>query len=335
MPVFSGIVDSPGGLRLDRYVSESLGLLSRSQVRARSLSARVNGKQAKRSRILKAGDRLELSWETETGTDILPQDLPLKVLYEDSRVIVIDKAQGMVVHPGAGNPSGTLVNALLYRRLALSGPLLPASPETAFSGTVFSEIASPETASPETAGGGLPGGGFRPGIVHRLDKDTSGVMICAWDDESLAFLAGQFKARKARKRYAAILRGVPRESCGWIKTLLCRDSRDRKRFAVGERGKEALSYYRLIRCWDSHSLVLLRPRTGRTHQLRVQMAYLGHPIVGDPIYGSRDPLFPSASLMLHAKSLEIRLPGGERRIFKTPLPDRFRPLIRTLQNRKT
>jgi 23S rRNA pseudouridine1911/1915/1917 synthase len=238
-------------------------------------------------------------------------------LYEDSRVIVIDKAQGMVVHPGAGNPSGTLVNALLYRWMAFPGGRVENSPE-------------PAGAFPEFAGGGI-----RPGIVHRLDKDTSGVMICAWDDESLAFLAGQFKARKVRKCYAAILQGVPKESRGQVKTLLCRDSRDRKRFAVGERGKEALSYYRLIRCWGSHSLVLLRPRTGRTHQLRVQMAYLGHPVVGDPIYGFRDPLFPSASLMLHAKSLAIKLPGGERRIFKSPLPDRFRPLIRTLQNRKT
>jgi 23S rRNA pseudouridine1911/1915/1917 synthase len=271
------------------------------------MTALVNGKPAKRSRILKPGDRLELSWEDAAGTDILPEDIPLKVLYEDSRVIVIDKAQGMVVHPGAGNHSGTLVNALLYRRMAAG-----------------------RGNSPEQ----LPGGPLRPGIVHRLDKDTSGVMICAWDDESLAFLSGQFKARKARKCYAAILQGVPKERCGRIATLLCRDKRDRKRFAVGEKGKEALTDYRLIRCWGSHSLALLRPRTGRTHQLRVQMAYLGHPIVGDPVYGSRDPLFPAATLMLHAKSLKINLPGGQRRIFKTPLPDRFWPIIRNLENRK-
>jgi 23S rRNA pseudouridine1911/1915/1917 synthase len=231
------------------------------------------------------------------------------VLYEDSRVIVIDKAQGMVVHPGAGNYSGTLVNALLYRRVA------------ALPGRGISP-------------GPLPGGPLRPGIVHRLDKDTSGVMICAWDNESLAFLSGQFKARRTRKRYAAIIRGAPKESGGRIETLLCRDSRDRKRFAVGVKGKAALTDYRLIRRWGSHSLALLRPRTGRTHQLRVQMAYLGHPILGDPIYGSRDPLFPAATLMLHAKSLGITLPGERgRRIFKTPLPDRFWPLIRILENR--
>jgi 23S rRNA pseudouridine1911/1915/1917 synthase len=305
MPVYSGTVDAPGGLRLDRYVSESLSLLSRSQVRSRALTALVNGKPVKRSRILKPGDRLELSWEEPGPGDIAPQNLPLKVLYEDSRVIVIDKAPGMVVHPGAGNYSGTLVNALLYRR----GGILSSSM-------------------------GFSNGALRPGIVHRLDKDTSGVMICAWDDEGHAFLAEQFKARKTRKRYAAILRGVPKETSGRIETLICRDSRDRKRFSVGERGKEALTYYRIIRSWGTHSLVLLRPHTGRTHQLRVHMAYLGHSILGDPLYGSRDPLFPGAALMLHAKSLSINLPGGQgRRVFSTALPERFRPPLRTLEQR--
>jgi 23S rRNA pseudouridine1911/1915/1917 synthase len=308
MPVFSGIVEGTAGLRLDRYVSECLGLLSRSQVSSRSLSALVNGKQVKRSRLVKTGDRLELCWEDAESPNVEAEDIPLRVIYEDSRVLVIDKAQGMVVHPGAGNRSGTLVNALLFRRAA--GPSgLPDLPS-------------------------IPGGPFRPGIVHRLDKDTSGVMICAWDAGALAFLAEQFKTRKARKRYVAILRGVPREGSGRIKTLLCRDSRDRKRFAVGERGKEALSYYRVLRSWGTHSLVLLRPRTGRTHQLRVQTAYLGHPIVGDALYGSGDRLFPGAAMMLHARSLSLTLPGEcERRVFSSPLPDRFRCLIRTLEAR--
>ncbi|MDR2375901.1 MAG: RluA family pseudouridine synthase [Treponema sp.] len=306
MPVFSGIVEDTAGLRLDRYVSEYLGLLSRSQVRSRSMSALVNGKQVKRSRVVKTGDSLELSWEEAENPNVEPQDIPLTVLYEDPRVIVIDKAQGMVVHPGAGNHSGTLVNALLFRRMAAGAP--PALP--------------------------VPGDPFRPGIVHRLDKDTSGVMICAWDAGTLAFLSEQFKTRKVRKRYVAILRGVPAEESGRIKTLLCRDSRDRKRFTVGERGKEALSYFKIIRSWASHSLVLLYPRTGRTHQLRVQMAWLGYPIVGDPLYGSRDRLFPGAAMMLHAKNLSISLPGEhERRIFSSPLPDRFRSLIRILDTR--
>jgi 23S rRNA pseudouridine1911/1915/1917 synthase len=301
MPAFSATVDDqvPGGLRLDRYVAECLELLSRSQIKSRSMTARVNGKQVKRSRILKPGDRLELSWEEADSIDLIPEDIPLAVLYEDPHVIVINKAQGLVVHPGAGNYHGTLVNALLYR-----------------------------------GEHSLPGEPCRPGIVHRLDKDTSGVMICAWDEESLAFLSEEFKARRVRKHYAAIVRGVPKEASGKIETLLCRDSRDRKRFSVGSRGKEALTYYKTIRSWDTHSLVLLRPRTGRTHQLRVHMAYLGYPIVGDPIYGAKDPLFPQATLMLHAKSLWITLPGErEHRIFKTALPDRFQAMIPALIRR--
>jgi 23S rRNA pseudouridine1911/1915/1917 synthase len=314
MPVFSGTVENTMGLRLDRYVSECLGLLSRSQFRSRFMIAAVNGKQVKRSRIVKTGDRLDLSWQEAGSPNLEGEDLPLVVLYEDPRVIVIDKAQGMVVHPGAGNHSGTLVNALLFRRAT---------------GSLFS-VETPGYPAPAA----LPGDPLRPGIVHRLDKDTSGVMICAWDPEAHAFLSAQFKAGQVRKRYAAILRGVPGESSGRIKTLLCRDSRNRKRFAVGEKGKESLSYYTVVRSWRTHSLVLLRPRTGRTHQLRVHMAYLGHPIVGDPLYGSGDPLFPGVTMMLHAKNLSISLPGEqERRIFTSPLPDRFRSLIRILDKK--
>ncbi|MDR2176506.1 MAG: RluA family pseudouridine synthase [Treponema sp.] len=312
MPVFSGTVEDTAGIRLDRYVSECLGLLSRSQVKSRSLTALVNGKQAKRSRVVQTGDRLELSWDEAESQDIEPEDIPLTVLYEDSRVIVIDKAQGMVVHPGAGNHSGTLVNALLFRRTAGIGSAPAGRPGLA----------------------PVPGDPLRPGIVHRLDKDTSGVMICAWDIEALAFLSGQFKARTARKQYVAVLRGVPAQASGRIKTPIRRDSRDRKRFAVGERGKEALSYFKLVRSWGSHSLVLLYPRTGRTHQLRVHMAYLGHPIVGDALYGARDRLFPGAAMMLHARNLSVTLPGEhEPRIFTSPLPDRFRPLFRVLEAR--
>jgi 23S rRNA pseudouridine1911/1915/1917 synthase len=303
MPVFSGVVEDVAGLRLDRYVSECLGLLSRSQVRSRSLTALVNGKQVKRSRLVKTGDLLELSWEEAANPDLAGEDLPLAVLYEDPHVIVVDKAQGMVVHPGAGNPSGTLVNALLFRR---------------------------PSAFPR--GAPLPGAPLRPGIVHRLDKDTSGVMICAWDAEALAFLSEQFKTRKVRKRYVALLRGVPREASGWIKAPLRRDSRNRQRFTVGERGKEALSHYRVLRAWDTHALTALRPRTGRTHQLRVHMAWLGHPILGDPLYGSPDPLFPGATLMLHARNLSVTLPGErELRIFTSPLPGRFCRIIRVLE----
>jgi 23S rRNA pseudouridine1911/1915/1917 synthase len=288
-----------GGLRLDRYVAEKLKLLSRSQLKARVLEIKVNGKRAKLSQPLKGGDALELSWTDPPPSDLIPEDLPLDILYEDDRVVVVNKSQFMVVHPGAGNPRGTLANALLYRRLAR----------------------------------GRGGEGFRPGIVHRLDKDTSGVIIAAYDDEALAFLADQFRSRRVRKIYGAIVRGTPREAAGTVETRIIRDSRNRLRFTVSEsRGRIALTRYRVIRSWGAYSLLILRPRTGRTHQLRVHLRHLGHPILGDPVYGFREDRFPQASLMLHAKSLSLRLPGeADYRTFRTPLPDRFLEVLGTLR----
>jgi 23S rRNA pseudouridine1911/1915/1917 synthase len=176
--------------------------------------------------------------------------------------------------------------------------------------------------------------GPRPGIVHRLDKDTSGVIIAAFDEEAHEFLASQFKSRKVKKTYIAIVCGTPKEAKGKIETKLARDPKERKRFAVCTgKGKASLTYYRVIKTWQSHSLVLLRPKTGRTHQLRVHMKYLGCPILGDPIYGAakQGKLFPGATLMLHAKKLEITLPGKrERQTFIAPLPERFKEIIELL-----
>jgi 23S rRNA pseudouridine1911/1915/1917 synthase len=291
------------GMRLDRYIAENLKLLSRSQIKARELKAVVNGKETKISHVVKSGDELELFWKEAEPFDIIPENIPLDILFENDREVVINKAQGMVVHPGAGNRSGTLANALYYRQRARGG-------------------------------GGFPKAeGLRPGIVHRLDKETSGVIIAAYDDTALAFLAGQFKSRKAKKTYIAVVKGIPPEQKGRIETFIARDPRDRKRFAVSARGKTALTMYRVVKTWQNHSLVLLRPKTGRTHQLRVHLRYLGHPIVGDPLYGFADTLFPSATLMLHARSLAITLPGEEEdRVFKAPLPDRFTTMIRELGN---
>ncbi|MDR0563209.1 MAG: RluA family pseudouridine synthase [Spirochaetaceae bacterium] len=284
----------PPGLRLDRYIAEHLKILTRSQVKARTLTARLNGKAVKVSRILKSGDALELTWADPEPASLIPENLPLRILYEDSRVVVVDKDQGIVVHPGAGNRRGTLANALLFRRLRQ---------------------------------GGLDAGeAFRPGIVHRLDKDTSGVIIAAYDDEALRFLAEQFKQRQVRKTYIAIVKGTPPESAGRIETLIARDPRDRKRFTVSaDNGKIALTLYRVLRAWEDRALILLRPKTGRTHQLRVHLRHLGHPILGDPIYGASEGL----SLMLHAKNLTVRLPEDpEPRTFTAPLPPRFWNLIK-------
>jgi 23S rRNA pseudouridine1911/1915/1917 synthase len=303
MPSFSCVAeDVSPEMRLDRFVAEKLKLLARSQVKARRLIARVNGKPVKISRIVQNGDCLELSWDEAAPSGLTPEDIPLETLYEDNRVIVINKQQGLVVHPGAGNARGTVANALLYRRLA--------------------------------SGGMQAGGAFRPGIVHRLDKDTSGVLIAAYDDDALAFLSDQFKNRKTRKLYAAMVQGVPKAASGVIEGNIARDSHNRKRFSVSpDKGKAALTYYKIIRSWERPpgadgggygkpcALLLLRPKTGRTHQLRVHLRHIGHPILGDPIYGAPDP---HMSLMLHAKSLSIILPGETgMRTFKTPLPERF------------
>jgi 23S rRNA pseudouridine1911/1915/1917 synthase len=303
MPGYSGAVeDGFNGFRLDRYVAEVLKLLTRSQLKTKLLNAKLNGKPAKLSRPVKPGDFLELAWADPEPLTLLPEDIPLDILYEDDRVVVLNKAQGMVVHPGAGNLSGTLANALLHRRLSHAGSV-PA--------------------------GSVPGN-CRPGIVHRLDKDTSGVIIASYDDAALAFLADQFRARTVQKTYAAIVRGIPREKTGLIKTRIARDSRDRKRFAVStDRGKSALTRYRVIRSWGAAwSLLALRPHTGRTHQLRVHLRHLGCPVLGDSVYGSPDRQFPQATLMLHARTLAITLPGRDApSLFRAPLPARFRDFV--------
>ena len=297
-------IDEP--LRLDRYVSETLKLLSRSQIKARELKAKVNGKDVKISRIVKQGDCLELFWNDDLPAGIIPEDIPLEVIYEDGRQIVINKAQGMVVHPGAGNRQGTLANALYFRRLN-------------------------KNRVSEDDSGYVCAAGARPGIVHRLDKDTSGIIIAAFDEEAHAFLSEQFKTRKAQKSYIAVVQGTPKETKGRIETFIARDPKDRKRFAVGAVGRNALTVYKVIKTWNAYSLLMLRPRTGRTHQLRVHLRHIGCPILGDPIYGSADKLFPKASLMLHSKKLAIT-PAGEKeeRVFSSPVPERFTAVIEKL-----
>jgi 23S rRNA pseudouridine1911/1915/1917 synthase len=224
-------------------------------------------------------------------------------------VIVLDKPQGMVVHPGSGNHSGTLLNGLLFHCRGIVERFTTEDP--------------------------------RPGIVHRLDKDTSGVIIAAKNPEAHAFLARQFHDRAARKRYIAFTVGAPKDQSGKVADRLGRDPRDRKRFTwVANGGRSALTVYRVLRTYRAEGppertfgLVVMAPRTGRTHQLRVHMKRLGTPILGDPLYGRRDDLFPGATLMLHARSLSIRLPGEtEARTFFSPLPDRFRAVMRRLQS---
>jgi 23S rRNA pseudouridine1911/1915/1917 synthase len=310
MNSYSGIAEKniPRGLRLDRYLSEYLTLLNRSQIKSRNLKAEINGKIVKFSKIVNPGDSIYVTWDEYVETELIPEDLPLTILFENERVVVVDKAQGMVVHPGAGNRSGTLANALYFRRIQKSEgePFLKKSLEQ----------------------------GLRPGIVHRLDKDTSGVIIAAYDDEALDFLARQFKQRKTKKTYAAIIKGKLKSEKGKIETYITRDPRDRKKFIAHEsKGKYALTFYKVVKEWKGYSFVLLRPKTGRTHQLRVHLKYLGHPILGDPLYGGSDPAFSNVTLMLHAKRLSINiLPDGKWATFRSPLPLRFRKLMKKLSS---
>jgi 23S rRNA pseudouridine1911/1915/1917 synthase len=322
------VVGQGGAPRADAYVAEASGLLSRSQIKARAAVIRVNGAEVKPSRPLKEGDELEVLWEEESPDPALAEDIPLSILHEDDRVVVVDKAQGMVTHPGAGNKHGTLANALLFLVQREAAARAEGAASAASSGAAPASQSEPARAPAS-----------RGGIVHRLDKDTSGVIIAAKDLEAQVFLAEQFKERLARKEYLAIVHGKRLPPSGRIADRLGRDRRDRKRFAsVAEGGKAAVTEYRVLSSWavaanggDGYALVSLRPRTGRTHQLRVHMAGLGAPILGDPIYGRRDDRFPLATLMLHAFRLRIRLPGmAESSLFKAPVPGRFKEMYLAL-----
>jgi 23S rRNA pseudouridine1911/1915/1917 synthase len=281
--------------------------MTRSQLKARNATLTVNGREEKLSRKLKEGDRLILSWESEPSQSFDPEDLEVSILFENSNVIVFDKAQGMVTHPAAGHWNGTLANVALFRARR----------------------------SPNQDGSGaLPP---RGGIVHRLDKDTSGVIIVAKNAEAHGFLAEQFKQRLVKKEYIAIIRGSPPLERGRIENYLGRDKRDRKKFAIFEgEGKHAITDYRVLKRWTMgdgcrYCIAALYPRTGRTHQLRVHMAGLGCSILGDPIYGKKDAWYPDATLMLHARRLKIRLPEEESwRIFSAPLPARFLGILARL-----
>lgn len=301
---WSGRVENPGGERADKYIAEIAGILSRSQLKARAARIFVNGKEEKLSRRLSQGESLEVRWNDEPDHGLEPEKLDVKLLYEDANVFVFDKAQGMVTHPANGNWRGTLANAALWLDAERKG------------------------------NGAAP----RGGIVHRLDKDTSGVIIVARNVETHEYLSAQFKDRTTRKEYWAIVCPGPAMDEGHIENYLVRDKNNRKKFAGGDvAGKKAVTDYKVLSRWAidgrrTYALIALYPKTGRTHQLRVHMAGIGCPILGDPLYGKRDALFPDATLMLHARRLKIALPGiAGPKLFKAAVPDRFRAIVATLE----
>ncbi len=300
--------------RLDRYIASLPNGMNRSHLKSGLLKILVNDRPRKPSYKVKAGDRIFIDWEDSVPDDIEPEDIPLNIIYEDAHVCVIDKEQGMVTHPAAGNWNGTLVNALLFH---LGRDKIEQKKDAPASQILLAR---------------------RPGIVHRLDKDTSGIIITAKDAASQEWLAGQFRQhRRMVKEYIAICMGRPQKQHGVIRTQIIRDPKNRKRFKAVqdcEDGKYAETSYRCIACYGEYSLMVLRLATGRTHQIRVHMRYLNCPILGDALYGRLDKNFPHATLMLHARLLKIRLPGEEKLTsFRSATPARFRELMRSLHRK--
>lgn len=293
--------DADGKIRLDQYLANHLPELSRSRIQSliKSGDVRVNDKISKPKTPVNRGDILSVNIPEPDDAEAVAQDIPLDILYEDSDVIVVNKESGMVVHPAAGNPDGTLVNALLYHCSDLSGI----------------------------------GGVERPGIVHRLDKDTSGCIVIAKNDAAHRSLTEQFAARTTEKRYLAVVQGIPKQDSGTVFTHIGRHPVNRLKMAVVNpgTGKAAITDYDLL-CADpatDSALVLCTLHTGRTHQIRVHMLHLGHPLIGDPIYAkpNRQKAQPGR-LMLHAWRLCFTHPRtGERMELEAPVPSEYTPWL--------
>ncbi len=280
------------GTRLDMLVTEKLGeSRSHCQQIIKERAVLVNNKVAKSNLKPDEGDVVVINVPAPKETEIVPENIPLDILYEDKDIIIINKKRGMVVHPAVGNYSGTLVNALLYHCTDLSG--------------INGEI--------------------RPGIVHRLDKDTSGVMMAAKNDDAHIGLAAQVKAHTAQRTYYALVQGNIGEEKGTIKAPIGRHPKDRMKMAVVfENSKEAITHFKVLERYGNQTLVECSLETGRTHQIRVHFAYIGHPVVNDPLYGYRKMDFPIQGQALHSHTLDVKHPiTGEAMHFEAPLPDDF------------
>lgn len=289
-PTTHSVTPDTAGRRLDHFLAETLADFSRMRLQAfiREGHVLVNGRAAKTSQILRDGDRVEVSLPTALApATAAPEPIPIDVLFEDNAILVVNKPAGLVVHPGAGNLAGTLVNALLHHCSDLSGI----------------------------------GGVERPGIIHRLDKETSGCLAIAKTDAAHRELSAQFASRTVEKTYLALVEGKPRMPHGTIEAAITRHAVHRQKMTVGERGRQATTHYRVLASDSGLSLVSCMPKTGRTHQIRVHLKHLGHPVVGDPLYGRRGQHHRH---FLHAWKLAFTHPvTGGRRVFCAPLPPDF------------
>ena len=260
----------------------------------------VNGKKTKASYKTKINDEITIKKEEPKKIDIVAQDIPIEILYEDNDIIAVNKPKGMVVHPANGNPDGTLVNAIMN-----------------LCADTLSGI----------------GGEIRPGIIHRLDKDTSGVLIVAKNDIAHINISDQIKNRETKKIYIALVRGVIKENEASINMPIGRSKKDRKKMAVTKDGKEAITHFSVLKRYDKFTLVEIKIDTGRTHQIRVHMAEIGYPVVGDYIYSNGKNPFGVEGQMLHAKQIEFVHPRTEEKmIIEAPVPTYFQDIIEKLNN---
>lgn len=297
------IDEAAAKVRVDKFVKEQLGEdTSRTQIQIwiEEGAVLVNGTAVRTNYKLAAGDRIALTIPEAESVEIVPEDIPLDIYYEDSDVIVVNKPRGMVVHPAPGHSSGTLVNALMAHCKDLSGI----------------------------------NGELRPGIVHRIDKDTSGLIMAAKNDKSHASLAAQLKEHSVTRRYLALVHGNLSHDQGTVDAPIGRDPHDRKMYTVIDRNsKHAVTHFHVMERFGDYTLLELKLETGRTHQIRVHMKFIGHPLVGDPMYGrSKGPKFHGQAL--HAAVLGFVHPStSEYKEFTAPLPADMMDLLHSLRSR--
>lgn len=290
--------------RLDKFLVEQVPEFSRSRIQGLISDGHVdvNGQAAKKAgQTLESGSNVTVRIPPAAPTDLIAEDIPLDVLFESDDLLVVNKPAGMVVHPAAGHASGTLVNAVLGYDPDMEGI----------------------------------GGEERPGLVHRLDKETSGLILLAKNERAHRWLQDQFRLRKVEKTYLALVDGKPPTPTGRVEAYIGRDPSHRKKMAIvsESRGREAISEYKTMESYPHHTLLEFHPLTGRTHQIRLHCEFLGCPIVGDPIYGKKKSTINIHRHFLHAYRLKIVLPGEkEPRVFEAPLPMELEDALVTLRN---
>ncbi len=299
-PILLQTSEKDRGARLDAFLAHAMEDLTRSAAAKAIEEGRVlvSGKVPSKSLKLTGNETIEFTPEEPAPIDAVPQDIPLDVVYEDDDVIVVNKPSGLVVHPAPGHPDGTLVNALLFHcGASLSGV----------------------------------GGALRPGIVHRIDRDTSGLIIAAKNDYAHQFLSAQLADHTLARTYECIVVGNLREDSGTVDAPIARDSRDRKRMAVVNGGRRAVTHWTVLARYPGYTHVQCRLETGRTHQIRVHMAYLGHPILGDTVYGAKKPVPGLTGQCLHAVGLQFIHPRTKELVsLSCPLPGEFTAALRKI-----